>query len=210
MKTKMKTTLFLSMLTIAIGFSACTKDSPDPLETAITETVTELNASDYLIDQDNGSLSGPFIKFNFSLADTVSGDTPWDVAFRGTTIIVNGGEPSHIDQPDRDGNAAVYIIPDTTMSGVTEVDESSFLQDNATSLAIIDDYGFTGIGWCSYAGPPTHLITPIAGKILVFRTHDNKYAKVEILNFYDSPMTNPFGGFYTFNYVYQSDGATNF
>ena len=36
------------------------------------------------------------------------------------------------------------------------------------------------------------------------------YAKMEVLNFYDTPMTKPFGGFYTFNYVYQSDGGITF
>ena len=33
----------------------------------------------------------------------------------------------------------------------------------------------------------THLLSPRAGRILVFRTHDNKYAKMEIIYFYDSP-----------------------
>jgi hypothetical protein len=57
-------------------------------------------------------------------------------------------------------------------------------------------------------------LSPTAGKVLVFRTHDNKYAKMEILYFYDTP--NPiasegdFGGFYTFNYVYHSAGEINF
>ena len=59
------------------------------------------------------------------------------------------------------------------LSVLVVVVESSFLQDNATSPAIVDDYGFTGMGWCNYAGYPTYLITPIAGKILVFRTHDD-------------------------------------
>jgi hypothetical protein len=49
---------------------------------------------------------------------------------------------------------------------------------------------------------------------LVFRTHDNKYAKIEIIYFYDSlnPVTSDgdIGGFYTFNYVYQSEGEINF
>ena len=49
MKTKMKTNLFLSLLAIAIGFTACKKDSTDPVETVITETITELNASDLFI-----------------------------------------------------------------------------------------------------------------------------------------------------------------
>ncbi len=46
---------------------------------------------------------------------------------------------------------------------------------------------------------------------MVFRTHDNKYAKMEIIYFYDSlnpdPSNGDYGGFYTFNYVYQSDGG---
>ena len=59
------------------------------------------------------------------------------------------------------------------------------------------------------------LLSPTAGKVLVFRTHDNKYAKMEILYFYDSPDPDPsngdYGGFYTFNYVYQSEeGNTTF
>jgi len=44
-------------------------------------------------------------------------------------------------------------------------------------------------------------------QILVFRTHDNKYAKMEIVHFYDSPNPDPSNGdyvcYYTFNYVYQ-------
>ena len=70
-----------------------------------------------------------------------------------------------------------------------------------------DDFGIMQMGWCVY-DPLTNIVSPIAGKILVFRTHDNKYAKVEILNFYDELMTNIYGGFYTFNYVYQPNQNT--
>ena len=143
---------------------------------------------------------------NFSSESIVTGDN-WDVAFRGPTIIVNGGETSNTDQPNRTASAAVYIA-NGTMSTVTEVDVASLLQDNSTSPAIPDDFGFTGMGWCTY-DMNTHVISPIAGKILVFRTHDNKYAKMEILSFYDNPMTSPYGGFYTFNYVL-TGGSTTF
>ena len=71
----------------------------------------------------------------------------------------------------------------------------------------------SGQGWASY-NQESHILSPIAGKILVFRTHDNKYAKMEILYYYDSedpqPSQGDFGGFYTFNYVYQSNGTINF
>lgn len=174
---------------------------------SIEGTINELNASNYTVDPVSGTLSGDFVKFSFETADTVSGDN-WDVAFRGTTIIVNGGMSSNADQPNRSGNAAVYIA-DGTLDDIASVDTSLFVQDGATSTAIIDDFGFTGMGWCAY-DQTTHVITPIPGKVLVFRTHDNKYTKVEILNFYDTPMTSPYGGFYTFNYVYQSGGELTF
>ena len=48
-------------------------------------------------------------------------------------------------------------------------------------------------------------ISPIAGKIIVIRTADNFYAKIEILSYYkDLDPSNPANGrHYTFNYVYQ-------
>ena len=215
---KTKTTLFLSMLTIAIGFTACTKDSPDPVETVITETITELDAQAVITMGPFGpTVGGDYTKFSFSEGTEVSGDN-WDVAFRATRIIVNGGIASDTLAPDRKGDAAVYIIGGE-MGNITSVNEDLLLQDDATSPAIIDDYGFPippatePLGWCLY-DHLTNVVSPRAGKILVFRTHDNKYAKVEITFFYDTP--NPpssqtdVGGFYTFNYVYQSDGGTTF
>ena len=83
------------------------------------------------------------------------------------------------------------------MSDIKTVDVDKLIQDNEE-------------GCCNY-DQTTNIISPIAGKILVFRTHDNKYAKIEILNFYDAAMSNPYGGFYTFNYVYQpNDNTLNF
>lgn len=174
---------------------------------SIFGTINELNASNYTVDPVSGTLSGDFVKFSFEQADTVSSNN-WDIAFRGTTIIVNGGESSNADQPDRLGNAAVYIA-DGTLDDITSIDTSLLVQDGSNTTAIIDDFGFTGMGWCTY-NQTSHVITPVPGKVLVFRTHDNKYAKVEILNFYDTPMTSPYGGFYTFNYVYQSGGELEF
>ena len=101
---------------------------------------------------------------------------------------------------------------DIDFGNIASVDTSLLVQDSPNITAIIDDMGYMQMGWCVYDKDPTsptwHKISPIAGKILVFRTHDNKYAKVEITYFYDSPdpdfMTD-YGGFYTFNYVYQSE-----
>ena len=207
---KTKTTLFLSMLTIAIGFTACTKDSPDPVETIITETITEFGYhAEPTMTQFGPVYTGDYTKFSFSEGGQVEGDN-WDIAFRSTHIIVNGGVASDTSEPSRSGNAAVYIT-DNVMADVTSVDISLLMQDGESSSAIINDLGVGADGgpgvWCEYAN---QIVTPISGKILVIRTHDDKYAKIEITNFYNTNPAHIYGGFYTFNYVYQSTGEINF
>ena len=205
----MKTKLVLSMLTLAVVFTACKKESPAPVDTVITATIIELDAqaATFIPNPPPAppTITGDYTKFRFAEGTVVEGDD-WDIAFRSTSIIFNGGVASHSSQPNRTGNAAVYII-DGTMEDISSVDESLLLQDWATSTAIIDDMGIQQMGWCVYDFA-TNMISPIAGKILVVRTHDNKYAKIEILNFYDAAFSNVYGGFYTFNYVYQSEEGT--
>ena len=205
-----KLSLFLSL--IILLFASCEKSSNNDIiidEDVIT--FVELNASQYDVNILDSLVTGKFEKFSFSEGDTVNHDN-WDVAFSGTTIIVNGGDSYNVNQPERTGNAAVYIATGV-MSDIKIVDINKLEQDNASEPAIIDDLGISEQGWASY-DISTHILSPIPGRILVFRTHDNKYAKMEIIYFYDSPEPQPlegdFGGFYTFNYVYQLDGITAF
>ena len=217
----MKTKIFLSFLTIAIVFVGCTKESIKP-ETVITETVTELDGqADSTVRSGFGLVHfGPYTKFSFLEGGIVSDSAEnWDIAFRNSKILINGGVGEITDpvQPNRTGDAAAYII-DGEMGDITSVNEDLLRQDgDNTSMygttAIIDDQGQAGLGWSIYnpLAVPFPMLDAAAGKILVFRTHDNKYAKVEIKGFYDDPITNPYGGFYTFNYVYQSEeGNTTF
>jgi len=205
-----KLNLILSVL--ILFFTSCEKSSNN--DVIIDEdviTFVELNASQYIVNPSDSVLTGKYEKFSFSEGDTVSHEN-WDVALRGTTIIVNGGDSYSVNQPERTGNAAVYIATGV-MSDIRTVDLSKLEQDNTSGPAIVDDLGISGNGWASY-DMSTHIISPIAGRILVFRTHDNKYAKMEIVYYYDSPNPDPsngdYGGFYTFNYVYQSAGEINF
>ena len=208
---KMQKLNFLLSVFILL-FASCEKSSNNDIiidEDVIT--FVELNASQYDVNILDSLVTGKFEKFSFSEGDTVSHDN-WDVAFSGTTIIVNGGDSYNVNQLERTGNAAVYIATGV-MSDIRTVDLSKLEQDNLSGPTIIDDLGISGQGWASY-DMDTHILSPIAGRILVFRTHDNKYAKMEIIYFYDSPNPQPlegdYGGFYTFNYVCQLDGTTNF
>ena len=206
-----KLNLLLSVL--ILFFTSCEKSSNNDIiidENVIT--FVELNASQYDVNILDSLVTGKFEKFSFSEGDTVTHEN-WDVAFSGTTIIVNGGDSYNINQPERTGNAAVYIATGV-MSDIRTVDIGQFTQDNEAGPAVIDDLGISEQGWASY-DMSTHIISPIAGRILVFRTNDNKYAKMEIVYYYDSPNPDPsngdYGGYYTFNYVYQpNDNNTSF
>jgi hypothetical protein len=197
-------------------FTSCEKSSTEEILWWHDADIVELDASNYELSIIDTSATGDFVRFSFSEGGIVTNEN-WDVAFRGTTLIINGGEKANVDQPDRTGNAAVYIEIGS-MSEIGSVDTSRLLQDNSAGSAIlnnimIDDLGVSGQGWASYSFS-THLFSPRAGRILVFRTHDYKYAKMEIIYFYDSlnPDTGngDIGGFYTFNYVCQLDGTTSF
>ncbi len=204
----------LTLMTLFIGFTSCSNDDDNgpvtqlPLE---TETISNVHAP-----QQGGQglpVSGDYAKFDFATGQTTTSDTDWDVAFRGTSIIVNGGVSMETtDEPNRTGVAGAYIV-NGTFASVTHVDTTLFLQDSNTGTAIPSG---SGNGWYTYAGPPTHLINPTAGKVLVFKTRDGKYAKVEILSYYKDAPENPDalvdeGRYFTFNYVYQfNTGVTAF
>lgn len=147
-------------------------------------------------------ISGPFTKFSFETGETTSGND-WDVAFRGTSILVNGGSEVGIgDEPARTGEGAVSIV-DGVFNSVLSADGLAFSQDSSSGTAVLPG---SGNGWYVY-NPQAYLITPIPGKILVFKTNNGHYAKLEILSYYkDAPsspnaMQDP-SRYYTFNYVY--------
>ena len=209
MKT-MKTIKFLTIALAMTSFVACDNDSDDLLP-VVSITVEDIHAP-----QEGGQgqpISGAFTKFDFDLGMETDSETDWDIAFRATDIIVNGGmSMGTTDEPDRTGDAGAYIVTGT-MADVTEVDVNLFTQDSGSGYAIMSG---SGNGWYTYSGPPTYLITPTAGKILVFKTADGKYAKVEILSYYQGAPENPDAftdpsRYYTFNYVYQpNSGETTF
>ncbi len=175
---------------------------------AISGSINNLHAP---ADRNNttGQVTGNYVKFSFKTGAIVTGND-WDIAFRGTTIIVNGGKATANDQPERTGNAAAYIASGL-FNDITTVSTALFKQDDTESgLAITTG---SGNGWYNY-NPTTHAITPIAGKVLMFRTNDDLYAKVEIISFYENSVPNETlsnAYYYTFNYEYQpKDGITAF
>ena len=195
------------LITIVCFFASCSDDdnssTPATLE---TKTFSNLHAP-----QTGGQgqpIGGAFTKFSFSQNAIVNNDS-WDIAFRGTTIIVNGGSTiGIIDEPTRTGSAAVSIVSNTLSAVSTVPNASTFRQDGANTFAIP---AVSGQGWYNY-NPTANLVTPIAGKVFVIKTHDGKYAKMEIISYYKDAPANPDATspsrYYTFKYVYQQVGTS--
>lgn len=192
----------------ADGFSAPAPGSFTVLSDLVSATYSNLPAP-----QTGGQgepVGGPFTRFSFETGEITESETEWDIAFRGTTIAVNGGVATGTaDEPVRNGDAAATVV-----SGLFDEVASAaglpFAQDAAGAFAIPSG---SGAGWYNY-NPATFTINPIPGAVLVFRTHDGKVAKVEILSYYrDAPaQPNAFtdeARVYTFRYVYNpNDGET--
>ena len=94
-------------------FISCSKeDDSVPLLDVISNQITNLHAP-----QNGGSgngpptpISGEFTKFDFSAGSVTISDNDWDIGFRGTSIIVNGGVSlGTTDEPSRTGDGAAYI-----------------------------------------------------------------------------------------------------
>ncbi|MGJ8591666.1 MAG: HmuY family protein [Aquaticitalea sp.] len=208
----MNTIKFLTLAVLFIGFTSCSSDDDagTPQMEVESQTISNLQATqsaDYTTNPP--TITGDYIKFSFASGTTTTGND-WDIAFRGSNIIVNGGEATAADQPTRTGAGGAYIATGT-LASVANVDTSLFTMDSSTSgLAIPSG---SDNGWYSY-NPTTHLISPIAGKVIVVKTNDGRYAKMEILNYYENSQPNEDlsnSQFYTFNFVYQpNEGVTTF
>ncbi|MCX2681862.1 HmuY family protein [Galbibacter sp. EGI 63066] len=207
----MKSIKLLSLAIAFLGIVSCSSDddnSPEliQVESSSYENLKATQSADYSTNPP--TITGDYIKFSFEAGATVSGDN-WDIAFRGTTILVNGGEAAFEDEPDRTATAGAYIATGT-LADVKTVDTSKLAQDSAEGLAIPTG---SGNGWYNYDST-THVVSPIAGKVIVVRTHDGRYAKVEILSYYENGEPNEDlsnSQYYSFNYVYQPNvGETSF
>ena len=199
--------LSIIALSSIVLFASCKKDEVVTIVPAKAETVKDLAADPTTTSTTGQPVStGKYTFYSFKsgiIASTDSASNKWDVAFKGTTILTNGGT-SGVGQ----GSANV-------LSGIfDEVKEipasATFNQDTKTVLAIPTG---SGKGWYNYDGA-TNIVSPIAGKVLLIKTADGKYAKMEILSYYKGTPTTPNASsqsrYYTFRYVYQPDGTVKF
>jgi hypothetical protein len=210
MKTKNQFQI-LVLLALFLGFTSCSSDDDEDIREAI-QTVTVENLHAPQTGGQGEPVGGEFTKFDFTTGMVTDSETEWDIAFRGTTIAVNGGTATGTnDEPERNAEAAATFYSGT-MASLTSTEDLTFVQDSESGFAIPAG---SDNGWYNY-NFLTNVVSKIPGKILVFRTRDNRYAKVEIISYYLDAPENPDGfadeaRYYTFDYVYNpNEGDTTF
>lgn len=193
MKLLIRYMLAMSLLYLA----GCKDNNPtEPEEIIVLKAVTAKNI--------NATASGKtYFRFRDSTIVTGS-DTltnKWDIAFKSTTIYTNSGSSGS-------GIGGAVVLTGKSFDELKEAPVDGYKVDATSALAIPTG---SGNGWYKYAGPPSHLITPIPGVVIVIKTGDGKYTKVQIVSYYKDAPENPAGSeparFYTFKYFYQPDGS---
>ena len=207
----MKTDQLVLVTFIGLSLFACKDDENATIVLPVrSETVRNLAADPTTgVNPTTGQplgTTGKFTLFSFAdnkaVANTDSASTKWDVGFQGQQIIINGGAI-------RTGKGGAYVHTGTFEELTTVPTSATFAQDQSpTALAIT---ARSGAGWYNYNGA-TNVISPIPGRVLVVRTGDGKYAKMEVLSYYENAPAQPDATskqrYYTFRYVYQPDGST--
>lgn len=191
--------IFKLILIASIAFlAACEKegitDTGDPAPVGKITTANDIDAS----------IPSKKAYFRFSDSSVVTGtDTltnKWDIAFSSTTIYTNSGSSGS-------GSGGAVVLTSVNFEDVLEAPSNGYEIDSAGAPAIPTG---SGNGWYNYDFM-NNVISPIPGVVLVIRTGDGKYAKVQILNYYKGAPENPSSSdvprFYTIKYFYQPDGS---
>jgi len=196
---------------VAGALSACDGSGPDvdpqPID---AQRVSDLAADPIVgIDSTTGQPVGTgrftfySLRENAVVPSSDSATASWDIALRGTTILVNGGTSG----PGA-GAAQVWT---GVFDDLLEAPADGYAVDAAAGNAI--PIG-SGNGWYNY-NPPLNLITPIPGRVIVLRTADGRYAKISVLSYYRGAPAAPDATthearYYTFDFVLQEDGTRSF
>jgi len=208
----------LSTLTLILAITAftisCNKDD-DP-EPVVATVVTDIAADPGTgVNPNTGQPTGitnKYTLFSFKtgaiVANADSATTKWDIGFKRTTIIVNGGTSGP--------GTAGAIVQTGLFDDLKEAPADGYAVDNKNATGGASLYAIptgSGKGWYTYDAS-ANVIKPTAGKFLVIKTADGKYAKVEILSYYkgnkSTPTSSDVSGYYSFRYVYQPNDSKSF
>ena len=189
---------FLALTALPLLLSACL--STRPASTPAVVTVADLDARG-----EDGHYTFYSLRDGAVVPAADSASAKWDLAFKSTTILVNGGTSGP-------GEGGVVVLEDTSFAAVTEAPPAeAFVVDQGTDRMETAIPGGAGNGWYDYDFA-TGIVSP-RPVVLAVRTADGRYAKVQIESYYlGAPGPDeiaPDAGFryYTFRYLFQPNGS---
>lgn len=188
---------------------ACGDDRSDPASSSNTSnqqsslrlnTVQDLPAD----TARTGQLTYFNLRENTVVDPADSNSAKWDLAFKATTLLTNGGSSGP-------GQGGGQVLAGTDFETLAEAPESGYRTDQPGDPAI------SASSWYTYTGSegnPPNAILMKPGIVLVLRTADNRYVKLQITSYYQGGAAVPADGakarFYHFRYVFQPDGSPRF
>lgn len=194
-----------------VGFVTNSDDDDDTVNSNATLALVTATVEDLFAPATGGGQGapdeGPFIKFDFATGAVTDSETEWDIAFRSTAIAINGGVSTGTDgEPERTANAEIAIALGLYDDITTTEGQDYFIdfsQDTADGYALPKS---SDMGWYNY-NFMTNVVSPVPGRVILVKTRDGRYAKLEIISYYEGAPANPDGftdapRYYTFNYTY--------
>lgn len=218
--------IFASILLTAVVTSmvSCSKDDPTPTP-VVSTTISDLDADYAPFEPITGPPTGPpkrigetgkYTLFSFSTGQIVdnsdSATAKWDVGFRSTSIIINSGTSGP-------GEASAQVVQGL-FDEIAEAPESGYAVDNAPAHVIASSpkpstEAPANYWWQNGGSGSSTIVSPIAGQIIMIKTSEGRYAKLEIKSYYKGAPVAPdnmtdLDRHYTFRYVYQPNETRKF
>jgi HmuY protein len=212
---------------LILSFASCSNNDPAPIP--LTAVVfKDLNADYAPFDFTIPTLGEParptqkrkYTFFSFKTGQVVvvadsSKSTAWDIGFRATSIIINGGTSG----PGMGGAIVQLGLFDDLKSAPTTGYISDDKPNNKFAISsspfVAGTTTTTNNWWLNTGTQTSTIVSPIAGRVIIIKTADGRYAKMEIQNYYKGApaMINnrtDLDRYYTFKYIYQPNGTLTF
>jgi hypothetical protein len=219
-----KSILSLFVFSFVVSLFSCSNNDPAPV--ALPAVIfKDLNA-DYAPQvfgagqPTRPTQKNKFTFFSFKSGQVVvvsdsSKSTTWDIGFQGTNIIFNGGTSG----PGVGG----AIVQQGIFDEIKEAPTTGYLQDNkptgqfavSARQFILGTTTTTNNWWLNSGTQTSTIVSPMAGRVIIVKTADGRYAKMEILSFYKGApavVNNlvDLDRHFTFRYIYQPENKTSF
>lgn len=195
-------------LLLAVTVSACSSDDDPEVFSAEADALPTSGDSTFVL-YSLREAGGPTV-----VGDTAAATTAWDIGFRGTEVVLNGGASGP--------GAGVGTVVDTAYVEVDDAlnDTFTYRRDGESpcpsgpARAVCTG---PGDGWFELLALPGggEVVVPIPGRTLLLRLGNGQgYAKVEFESYYlGAPDPGGLdgeseGGFYSFRYTVNPDGSS--